>query len=293
MKNIYIFLSLFVLTFTACTTDIDLKLEGTEPMLVVDGCVTTDTMAHGIFLQKSSDYFANQPVSGISGAQVTISDGVQTVSLTESASRPGLYETPNTYYGLPGKTYTLHMSGLDVNGDGVNEVYEATSTLKDVPDMDEVVVEETKLFGMKMWAFKASFQDPAETRNNYLFRDYLNGRCVSDTINECGITNDEFFNGVYLKDEPIMYFASQKTDENVAVGDTCTLEICGITDDYLYFINDVVSELYGRNPMFGGQPANIRTNIHQLSPVVKSSNSPRGYFATYAVKRKSVVYDGR
>lgn len=274
----------------ACTTDIDLKLEGTAPMLVVDGCITTDTLAHGIFLQRTTDYFANSPVPGVAGATVTLSDGVRTITLAESTLKPGLYQTPADYYGLSGRTYTLHITGVDVNVDGVKEEYEASSVLNDVPVPDDVTLEEVRLFGRQMWALKSSFQDPKGVKNYYLFRNYLNGKCVSDTINEWGITADEFFDGSYLKDETIMYYSSTKTDEKVVAGDTATLELCGITEGYLNFINDVVKEYRGRNPMFGGQPANIRTNIRQLSPSVTTSKAPRGYFAAYSVRRMSVVY---
>lgn len=43
--------------FTACTTDINLDLNGTTPELVVDGAITTDTMAHSIVLKKTANYF--------------------------------------------------------------------------------------------------------------------------------------------------------------------------------------------------------------------------------------------
>lgn len=285
-----VIIALIVTGVASCTTDIDLKLKGTEPMLVVDGSITTDTMAHGIFLQRTTDYFANSPVPGVSGATVTLSDGSSTIALTESGEKPGLYQTPSGYYGQAGKTYTLHIKNVDVNNDGIDEEYEASSVLNDVPELDDVSVEEVKLFGRQMWALKASFQDPKGVKNYYLFRNYRNGKCVSDTINEWGITADEFFDGTYLKDETIMYFSSTKQDEKMVVGDTAMLEMCSITEDYLGFVNDLVDEYRGRNPMFGGQPANIRTNIRQLSPKVTVANAPRGFFTAYAIKRKSVIY---
>lgn len=290
MKKIYTILLLVGWAMASCTTDIDLKLDGTSPMLVVDGVITTDTMAHSVYLQRTTDYFSNTAVPGVSGATVTLTDGLTTITLTESAQKKGLYLTPATYYGVAGRTYTLHISGVDVDGDGVTENYEAASQMQNVPTIDNVSLAETELFGNKMWALKASFQEPGNEQNNYLMRNYHNGKLVSDTITEWGVTADEFFNGVYLKNETMMYYSSTKKDENIAKGDTVMFELCGITKEYLNFIDQVVTEYRGHNPMFGGQPANILTNVKQLSPAVESSKGPRGYFAAYAVKRKSMVY---
>lgn len=278
------------LMLASCTTDIDLKLDGTSPMLVVDGVITTDTMAHSVYLQRTTDYFSNTAVPGISGATVALTDGLTTITLTESTQKKGLYLTPDTYYGVPGRTYTLHISGVDVDSDGVKEQYQAASQMQKVPMIDNVSLEEKELFGNKMWALKASFQEPGNEQNNYLMRNYHNGKLVSDTITEWGVTNDEFFNGVYLNNATMMYYSSTKNDENIAKGDTVMLEICGITKEYLNYIDQVVTEYRGHNPMFGGQPANILTNVKQLSPTVETSKGPRGYFAAYAVRRKSMGY---
>jgi len=43
--------------------------------------------------------------------------------------------------------------------------------------------------------------------------------------------------------------------------------------------------------LFGGQPANIRTNIKQLMPV-NSKTRPHGYFAAYPVSRANTIYNG-
>ena len=290
MKKIYTILLLVGWAMASCTTDIDLKLDGTSPMLVVDGVITTDTMAHSVYLQRTTDYFSNTAVPGVSGATVTLTDGLTTITLTESAQKKGLYLTPATYYGVAGRTYTLRISGVDVDSDGVKENYEAASQMQNVPTIDNVSLAETELFSNKMWALKASFQEPGSEQNNYLMRNYHNGKLVSDTITEWGVTADEFFNGVYLKNETMMYYSSTKKDENIAKGDTVMFELCGITKEYLNFIDQVVTEYRGHNPMFGGQPANILTNVKQLSPAVESSKGPRGYFAAYAVKRKSMVY---
>ena len=43
-----------------CSERIELELDSTYTRLVIEGSVTTDTMAHWVRLSTSSDYFYNQ-----------------------------------------------------------------------------------------------------------------------------------------------------------------------------------------------------------------------------------------
>ena len=72
-------------------------------------------------------------------------------------------------------------------------------------------------------------------------------------------------------------------------GDKVGLEVCGISKDYYDFIRDIKQESSERNPLFGGQPANVRTNIKQILPVGVTGN-PRGYFAAYSISRAQTVF---
>ena len=58
------------------------------------------------------------------------------------------------------------------------------------------------------------------------------------------------------------------------------------------YIQQAQEEFWGRNPLFGGQQANIRTNIKQVVPA-NSKTSPHGYFAAYSVSWKKAVYQGK
>jgi len=292
MKLTYIVAGLLITAlFTACTTDITLDLKGTSPELVVEGAITTDTMAHSISLKKTSNYFSNLPAEAISGATVALSDGINSITLAENELKKGYYQTPANYYGIAGRTYTLTIDNVDVNGDGIKEQYTASSPLSTIIRIDSIEVSKERLFQQNMWAIKAWLQDPATETNYYLLRDYKNNVSVSDSIQEWGITNDEFFNGKYLNGETMMYLASGKKEEKVKQGDQITLELCAITKDYMGYIREAQEEFMGRNPLFGGQPANIRTNIKQLLPVNGKAN-PHGYFAAYPVSRAKTVYKG-
>ena len=282
---------ILAILFSSCTTDITLNLDGATPELVVEGVITTDTMAHSIHLKKTSHYFSNLPAEAISGATVSLSDGLTTITLLEAELNKGIYRTPSNYYGVEGRTYTLTIDNVDVNIDGVNERYSASCPMSRIIPIDSIEVKKERLFQNDMWAIKAWFQDPAGESNYYLVRNYKNDSSVSDSIQEWGITDNEFFKGKYLMGETMMYFSSTKKDEKLQTGDKVTLELCSITKDYMGYIKEAQEEFMGRNPLFGGQPANIRTNIKQLLPL-KGKAIPHGYFAAYSVFRANTIYNG-
>ncbi len=271
--------NLFILSaaslFAACTTDLNLDLKGTTPELVVEGAMTTDAMAHPVVLKKTSNYFSNTAPSMVSGAVVRLNDGLTTITLAEDAVKKGVYLTPATYAGVIGRTYTLTIDNVDVNADGVKESYTASCLISTIIKLDSIDVVQSRFFQTDMWAVKAWVLDPANETNYYLIRNYKNDKLISDSIQEWQVTNDEFFNGKYMINETFSYFSSDKPDEKLVVGDRVTLELCSVTKDYMEYIQQAQEEFYGRNPLFGGQPANIRTNIKQVLPA-NSKTSPHG-----------------
>lgn len=285
----YILAFLTSCALVACTTDIDIHLDGVKTELVVEGAITTDTTSHVVYLKKTADYFSNKPADVVSGATVTVSDGTTQITLTEDPTHKGAYQTPSGYYGVVGKTYTLTISNVDVDGDGVSETYSASSVISTRPPLEKIAVEKTRIFNRDMWAVKIWMQEPVNEKNYYMGLTYRNNVCTTDSIQEVGKTSDEFFSDSYLNDETFMYFSSEKPDEILHDGDVVMLELCGITKDYLGFLNETEEEFRGRNPLFGGQPANIRTNIQQILPVGGKA-SPRGYFAAYSVSRATTTY---
>jgi hypothetical protein len=287
--NYYISAIIAALTLAACTTDIDIKLDGATPSLVVDGCVTTDTVAHTVLLKKTADYFSNKAASAVSGATVTLNDGTTTITLAEDPSVKGAYKTPSNYYGVANRTYKLTITNIDIDGDGVKETYEANCQIASRPLLERISVEKTEIFNKDMWAVKVWGKSQANEKNYYMGKLYKNNVCVSDSIQEWGMSNDEFIKDTYLNGITYMYFSSDKKDEILHDNDLIEFEFSGVTEDYKRFVDEAAAEFWGRNPLFGGQPSNIRTNVRLISPSGVST-SPHGFFAAYSIARASVVY---
>jgi hypothetical protein len=290
MSRIYSLLLLTLTISTSCTEEIKIDLSSSSPELVVEGVITNEVKAHTIYLKKSGDYFMNQPVTMISGAVVSLSDGQNNYILNEDLLNKGAYSTENTFAGIPGRTYSISIANVDVDGDGIKEQYAASCLMIPLAPVDSISVEKKGMFRQDIWAVKLSIQDSIGYPNYYLSRTYINDVCKSDSIDEWGISNDELFDGVYLINETIMFFRSRKPDEKVKDGDKVSLEVCAITEDYMKYIFEVGEEFRGRNPLFGGQPANIRTNVKRTFPTATDNRGARGYFAAYSVGWGNTIY---
>lgn len=286
MKSLlYTAFALFLLSFVGCTEDItdeiESKLNSTYPRIVVDGSISSDTTAHLVRLARTADYFSNKPLEPVTGAEVSISDGENVFVLTESADKPGDYYTEATVYGIPGKTYTLSINNVDIDKDGVIESYSAESEMKAINKVDSISIVPVHKFFEDLYEIRFNAPEPGASEDFYMFRVHKNGVLLTDTITEISFTDDQFFNGIQVEDQPVYNLNPEKTDEHLKINDTIVLETCAITKGYYNFLMDAMMESYGSDP-FGGQPANLRTNINDKTKAV-------GYFLAYDVKRNMTI----
>jgi hypothetical protein len=285
--NCFMILSVSVLfVFSSCTEKIDLQLGNTYTRLVVDGAITTDTGKQIVKLKKSVDYYYNLRSPVISNAIVSITDGDSVYNLTENPTQPGTYETAPTVYGIAGKTYTLSIKNVDVNGDGVMEEYSATSLLNPIITADSIQVKDYVMPGNEKdtgWLINVY----AKNRTGeawFAFKVKKNQVDLSDSIHKwmsfIGYSDgsNAYINGslVYMSD-------GTQAVEKLKDGDTISLEADGITKEYYNFINDYSQEYYAKSPIGSGPSSNISTNIEPADMAV-------GFFAAYSKTRKSKVF---
>ena len=76
-------------------------------MLVVEGGITTDTISHKIMLSLTNDFYDTAKPAAVSGAIITLSDGENTYTLSETDTA-GTYRTP-VFAAEIGKTYRLEI----------------------------------------------------------------------------------------------------------------------------------------------------------------------------------------
>lgn len=288
MKNIknqaiYIFILSFITA--GCTEIIDnIQLDSTRPRLVVEGYISTDTTRHMVKLSKLGDALKKDPVQIISNALITISDGTTTFGLTEDQTKKGTYFTAPDVYGVAGRTYTLRIKNVDINNDQLMEEYTAQSLLKRLNPIDSIhVIYNNSNPHFKNWSINLYSLDPGEGRNFYLLKVLRNNTLLTDSVFKYSIADNYGFEGKYFDGFPVYFLREEREDEKLTPGDTITLEMYGITEDYYSFIYSYITDYYPKVPIFSGPSANIPTNIKPLDDAV-------GVFTAYSIKRKSVIF---
>lgn len=276
MKNLIAILSI-VAILSSCTEKIELELDTTYERLVVEGHITTDTMAHWVRLTHSKDYYSSQPSSLISYAQVELTDGSLSIELVENPNNPGYYETPADFYGETNKTYSIDVKLPEEIGG--NNYFESSCDLRPVGEIDSIQVvynEDWEGYEVNIYAWEPPSED------FYIFQVLKNNVMVSDTIDEWWISDDRFFNGNYTNGIMVGFLDANNPEEKPEPGDIITLKMSGITKDYYNFIlqlQDQTSEY--RNPLFSGPPANVISNIEGAT----------GFFAAYSSTYSSTTFD--
>ncbi len=260
-----------------CTEVIDLDLKSVNQLLVVEGTVTNETKLHYVKLSMSIPYLENEPTPVVSGAVISLSDGINLMEMKESIEFPGIYFTQREFVGFPGRTYTLKIDEVDIDGDGISEQYEASSVMPYIGESDSIWLSYSQEW--ELWKILLFAQDPPESEDYYMFRVFKNGKLISGNISEYSIVSDKYFDGNYAKGIWVQSLDAGKNSRPLEEGDIVSLQIAGITREYYNFIEAIQREGRGQYPLFTGPPANVPGNI---------SNGALGFFAAYSVTYQSV-----
>jgi len=285
-SNLNIIIAIFLLGLFSCEERVNINTQASPPRLVIYGCITTDTTQQAISITRSTGYFITTKPEGISNAKVSIGCEGEVFELNESPAEPGVYLTSPDVYGIPGKTYTLHAS-LDFNGDGNPEEYEAVSYLPFPATLDSAAV-------VPMSALNDHLQVivwgnlPEESSGYYSFHLFRNGKALNDSLRGFQIVRDDYINTKKITALPVFLLDPKDSEnENILPGDTVRVQVESITSEYATFIENARTELRGPIPLFGGPPANVKTNIQCLSAGSKTGVS--GFFTAYSKRKTEFV----
>jgi len=280
-------ISFFILAFIAagCIETInDIHMDFTRTRLVVEGYISTDTARQMVKLSKLGDALMKEPVQTVSGASVTISDGTTTYGLTEDKTVKGTYYTTPDVFGVVGHNYTLRITNVDINNDQVKEEYTAQSSIKRLNPIDSIhLIYNSINPDFKGWSVNLYALDPDEGRNFYLIKILKNNKLLTDSIFKYSVTDNWGFEGKYFDGFQVYFLEEKRKEEKLIPGDTVTVEMYGIDENYYSFIRSYTADYYPKVPIFSGPSANIPTNIQPYDNAV-------GIFAAYSIERKSTIY---
>ena len=265
---------------SACTEPIDIELDSTYTRLAVEGYVTTDSIKHYVVLSLTSDYFSNEESPRVSNALVELTFDGETMQLVENDAVPGLYETPEAFRGSIGTTYDLDISQLDVNNDGQEDRYHASSTMPGGAKLDYIELQYYSSSFGSGYAVIMYASHPTDQRDWFGFKLVKNGILLTTTLYEYGILSDDLYDSGYFPGEWVGFLSDDETEQITYPGDSISLELNCIDEAYYNFVDGAQWEIYGYDPLFSGPPSNVASNL---------SNGAFGIFAAYSIMRSSVI----
>jgi hypothetical protein len=268
----------------SCTEEIEMKSKSFEPQLVVGGVFTDQEREHYVDLSVTGDFFKNEESGKVTGATVSLRDATNEIQLQELDEVPGRYVIPKSYRGTYHQIYTLQISDVDIDGNGIMEEYEAAERLNPAIPIDSVALKWSTTQGQKAWQVLLFATDAADTEDYYGFTVYLNGELLTEKLSETQVTDDMFFNGRDVKNVWVQTIVEEDnegvlTETQLKVGDWVKLEMQVISKEYYDFIYAVYQETGFQIPLFSGPPANVPTNV---------SNGAVGFFRVYSLAQDSI-----
>ena len=160
---------MFVL-LAACDQVVDVSVNSVEPYLVVDAWLTHLAQDQKIRLTTTQPYYDNRFATGVTNAQVVVSDDRGTIfSFQDVGNGDYVYASPDTF-GVVGRTYFL-----DINWNGHR--YTAWSEVKRVPPIDSITFtyEEASAFSPAYYYSEFFGTDPVGEGDAYWLKVWKNG----------------------------------------------------------------------------------------------------------------------
>jgi len=275
----------------SCEKDIDIKLDETQPLLVVDGSIENGRPPI-IILSKSLDYFgklspAQLSASFVHQASVTISDGIKSYALREDSSALGngflyyFYTTDvsdpvNFMTGELNTTYELRIETDGITYTSSTKIPEITRRIDSLWSEPVKGFDDTTLARMMIMAtdkpgygdyiryFTKANTQPFYPGYNSVFDDQvIDGKTYTIQVDR-GLNKN-----VDNEDEDI-YFNE---------GDIVTLKLCNIDRNTFDFWRTFEFNFQGIGNPFSS-PTKVTGNI---------SNGALGYFGGYAAQYKTII----
>lgn len=287
MKLIHFILISMSISLYSCTDDITLNLEDPQPILVIDGKLSQDSLST-IRLSEIQNYFATTLPNWALHKNAQI-------NLLEDSVPVGTY------------TYNLAELQFELNYPVVSEhSYHLELTLENgekyisIPEwVEEVAPIDTIWFELEDGQFndaeegrniliKINTLEPAGQGDFYQWKTYINGEYINEPI-DLTFSDDRFVDGQYVNQFEVFSFNEKDFNEykqNSPTGQVVvTIEQHKITELYFNYLNQVFQQTAIVGSPFSAPPAEIQGNVHISSDPL---NRALGYFAATYFDAKSV-----
>lgn len=253
----------------ACTKEIKVDLNSSDPQIVIEGSVPANGEKVRIDISKSVNFDESNEFPKVQNASVVVKDNFGNAeTLTESS--PGVY-TSLSLTGIAGRTYYLEVNCEDKN-------LTSFSTIPQQVKFDTLIVKKSTQSGGgpgsmasggsgTSYEVTVGYADPVSEKNYYRFLEYVNGNYNGHYVFDDRLTNGIAVNTVLMG-----------IKRSLKPGDTLKIEMQCIDYSVFDYFNSF-GNLHG-GPMNASTPANPYSNIH---------GSMLGYFSAHTVIRRFVV----
>ena len=267
----------------SCQEVVSIDLEEGQNRLVVEGRIeknkNSDSGYQRLKLTTTNNYFSNQASTGVSEAEVSVSDDQgNTVLFSENDDQKGIYET---YLLIPetGRTYTLTIS---FNG----EVYQAVETLLPVTDIDSIYQSfvEENTFNEAGIRIRIDYTDPADQVNYYYWEQFRDGISLINPnpgTKWTLVSSDELYNGQ-------LFWGKIPNDELIYKKGEIALVRQIALSEYAYKYYFALFDQEGSRGGLTAPPAPIRGNIENLTD---PDHYALGYFYAAEIDEAELIVE--
>ena len=309
-KHLTLFILAISFLMTSCIDDFKIDTENGKRLVGINAYFTNEYKKHQIIISKTTDFYSEEEAEMISGAEVFIHDGVDTIYFKET-ERKGYYETIDSVAGVVGRTYYLSVNIIDE--DGLHNYYSQSTMRENISQIDSMVVKEiedtffsnfmgnAKVYSTNLYPYFQTLDDQSNYLINITFNDTLT---LDDSFLRCNILSLNHLSGMYFNgtemvslvgeqsvhtfmtsthyiENDSVYISDRENYPFVEEGDKITLYIYSVTPEFVTYKNDIMSS-FGSNPMMG-MPYNVATNIYPGGTAV-------GFFEAMSVTKGSIIY---
>ena len=300
MKKINILLIIiYIIGFSSCIDDIEIETQEGPQLIGINGYISNEYKKHQITISKTMDFYSTNEIETVSGAEVFIHDGHDTIYLEETENK-GCYETIDSVAGIIGRTYNLIVNYID--NDGEHNYYAQSTMRENVTQIDSLVIKNITLGGVLMeeaYGLYPYFQSNSDPNTNYLANIAINDSLTTESLIQCTSYSLAGLSGLYVNGPefvslvgnlPVYIFpmfatlnedGSYTYEIDLEEGDEISMYLYSITPEFAKYISDINSN-FGSNPMMG-MPYNVSTNIYPEGKAV-------GFFEAYSCVKASIIY---
>lgn len=256
--SIFFFLLLaatVVVLYTGCEKVIDVELNESDPVIVIEGNLSFETSALEVKITRTGNYFSVDDPVTVDGAAVCLQEEYGVMHEAEEAGE-GIYRLSQLNL-KPGTTYVLHVEAEE-------REYVAASTLNPPVKIDSLQYEytgDTRFFdsGYRLLVY---FADPMGRSNYYRIKVYRNGELLN-SLDDLIIFEDDDLDGRIIQ--------VRLRQQIFSTGDTARVDLLSLDRNaWLYY--STLREMANPNP---GSPA-------PSNPISNFNNGALGCFSAWS-----------